>query len=232
MLRHTAITAFLIGLLSACANTSSDTVTGPSKGSKDGKDSIAGDSLDAFTAGLIGIWATACQPIPNNDTAWVRYEFRYNEKQFINRTLTYKEKECTSIYRDVIVHHTYVVGDSVDHSPVPNTHEINWVFLKTELAIYQDALIATYNQNNGYGYSDWQPGIYKEVGGRAYTPDTAVIPHEPGKVVYSIIAYDEQFLVDGDFTTGDGDSPLTRPRDVRTKFPFFRKNNPLQNGYN
>jgi hypothetical protein len=225
--RGTVVTGFaLISLLTSCRNSDG----GGSSKSRGGSDSIAEDQIGAFNNGLVGIWATDCYPIPNNDSAWVRYEYRFAESQFINRVLTYREKECVSIYRDTVVTHTYTLKNPVDYTDIPNTFEMNFIFVKTLLAIYQPDLIVTYNQANGYGYSDWAAGEYKEIGGRAYTPDAETVYHEPGKIQYTIVAYDEAYLVDGDYETGDGQSELTRPHGLRKKNPFFRRNDIITNG--
>ncbi|MGE0173584.1 MAG: hypothetical protein AB7T49_12375 [Oligoflexales bacterium] len=188
---------------------------------------IAAHSSELFEEGLVGIWATKCSPIPNSK-GFVRYEYRFGQAQLFNRILTYQTQECKEIYRDQIDVYSYVVGDAIESADIEGTRELDIVYLKTSLTIYNPNLINTYNTNNGYGYSDWQAGVAKDIGGRSYKP-TDVVYYEPGKVKYTLVAYDAQYLVDGDFETGDGESQLTRPRSVRTKYPFYRTMKPIVN---
>jgi len=84
------------------------------------------------------------------------------------------------------------------------------------------ARVANANTFGAYGFTDWVLNVEKDVSGRRYQPQSNPVSM-PGTASYSIYAIRGTTLYMGDFATGDGTTPATRPAALRTTLPYERQ---------
>jgi hypothetical protein len=210
----------IVALLAACNSSPSSAPrdTKPFDGSAGTPDDPDLGSADALVS-LLGVWKTKCEPY--SETQGEIASANFIESQVVIREDIYADAECTQLSFSVFYSYNYKLGDQAAHITTTKAYNIDYVVVKSEASVEDQALADALNAQAAWGFTNWKAGVRQNVSGRRLDPSSA--PQDsPGDQSFTIVAVQDGYMVFGDLTTGDGKSPVTRPRQLATG-PHWQK---------
>ncbi|MGE0174135.1 MAG: hypothetical protein AB7T49_15160 [Oligoflexales bacterium] len=216
-------TFILMGLLGACNSgpssaTSARTSGGAAEQDKSSKENkvtdrdSSGDIADDPGSELVGVWETECLSF---DTGSFIGSMEVTDKQAVIAQRTFSDSQCAQLSHSVFSTNSYTLGELAPYTNVATAREFNLILLKTEALVESQVNADALNTQAAWGLTNWQAGVRQDVSGRRLDP-TANPEKSPGEPFYQLIAVQDRYMVLGNTDTGDGLSPVTRPRELAT----------------
>ena len=175
-------------------------------------------STTPLAPSLVGVWRSPCLGPSGGlygSTVW-QFAPATAELSIIGT----QDQACALSMEVSTVSYTYQTRMQV--AGLQDTWEVDFVRGASRVRYTTAARVANANMYAAYGFTDWALNVEKDVSGRRYQPQSNPVSM-PGTQSYSIYAVRGTTLFMGDFATGDGLTPQTRPAALRTTLPYERQ---------
>lgn len=147
---------------------------------------------------------------------WNIRTLEYKDKKRVTVVQSFTDSGCQQIRSTSVIEDSFALGAVAPYLNVSMGFEIDHVHLSHKTTLNTQALVDEYNAKMQYGYGDWALNVTKDITGRGGLSPA-------GSLYYDVMAIVDGYLTFGSYESGDGQSSVTRPKELENDYFYIKK---------